>query len=298
MLKAPNTILDLEFLRTFIAIADTGNFSKAAEAVYRTPSAVSMQVKKLEEQLSVQLFERDARSVRLTSHGEKLLAMARQMLSLNREIVSQFTAPDLAGVVRIGVPDDLGMETMPRFLRLLAETHPHITVDVVVDHSARLIERFNAGRLDISIINSSMAKQPDGFDVLTRERLVWAGLKCGVACLQDPLPISIWEDSCSWRNAALAGLDKANRAYRVAYLSAHCAAQCAAVRADLAIAPLPESSLNGDIQEVGPEHNLPPIGDYAISMAVAHDANAPVLAAALHVRQIIGDTPPSFQKMA
>lgn len=298
MLKTPNTILDLEFLRTFVAIADTGNFSKAAEVVFRTPSAVSMQIKKLEEQLSVQLFERDARSVSLTSHGDKLLAMARQMLSLNREIVSQFTAPDLAGVVRIGVPDDLGMETMPRFLRLLAESHPHITVDVVVDHSATLVERFNANKLDIAIINASGDKLPDGFVELARERLVWAGLKNGVAFLQDPLPVSIWEASCSWRNAALGGLEKADRAYRVAYLSANCAAQCAAIRADLAIAPLPESSLNGEIQEIKAEHNLPPIGDYAISIAVAHDANAPILAAADHVRQSISGEHPQLRKIA
>lgn len=284
-------VLDLEFLRTFIAIADTGNFSKAAEVVFRTPSAVSMQVKKLEEQLTTQLFERDARSVRLTGDGERLLGYARQMLALNREIVSNFTSPDIAGVVRIGAPDDIGLDTMPRFLRLFAETHPHITVDVVVDHSAKLVERLNAGKLDIAIVNSIMGNMPDGFELLHSEKLVWAGLKSGTAFRCDPLPVSLWEDGCAWRRAALDALEVIDRPYRIAYLSAHCAAQCAAIRADLAVAPLPESSLTTDIVALTAEHGLPEIGGYSIAMMVAKDATAPVLAAAEHVRAAFSKQP-------
>lgn len=98
--RQPLPLLDNDILRTFVAIAETGNFSTAAEVVFRTPSAVSMQIKKLEEQLKTTLFLRDARSVTLTAHGETLLTYARRMIALSNEAVSRFVMPELSGVVR------------------------------------------------------------------------------------------------------------------------------------------------------------------------------------------------------
>src|SRR6188768_1478363 len=104
--RPPLPLLDNDVLRTFVAIAETGNFSTAAEAVLRTPSAVSMQIKKIEEQLGTVLFLRDARSVTLTESGEILLSYARRMIALSNEAVSRFKMPDLQGVVRLGAPED------------------------------------------------------------------------------------------------------------------------------------------------------------------------------------------------
>ena len=104
--RQPLPLLENDVLRTFVAIAETGNFSTAAEAVFRTPSAVSMQIKKLEEQLGTVLFLRDARSVTLTAGGETLLSYARHMLALSNEAVSRFRMPEMQGVVRLGAPDD------------------------------------------------------------------------------------------------------------------------------------------------------------------------------------------------
>lgn len=132
----PLPMLDIDVLRTFVAIADTGSFSSAANAVFRTPSAVSMQIKKLEEQLGVAVFDRDARSVTLTSDGEILLGYARRLLALNREAVSKFVAPTVTGVVRLGSPDDIGECVLPLVLKRFSESHPGVTVDVVIDQTA------------------------------------------------------------------------------------------------------------------------------------------------------------------
>ena len=110
-------LLDLELLQTLVAIAETGNFSAAAEVVFRTPSAVSMQVKRLEELLGRSIFKRDSRSVALTADGEQLLVHARRVLAMNREIVAKFITPDVAGVVRMGAPDDAAERLLPEMLR-------------------------------------------------------------------------------------------------------------------------------------------------------------------------------------
>src|SRR5690606_36877221 len=105
-LNHPLPLLELDVLRTFVAIAETGSFTTAAGAVFRTPSAVSLQIKKLEETLGRSLFSRDARSVSLTADGEVLIGYARRLLAINHEAVSKFVVPDIRGVVRLGSPDD------------------------------------------------------------------------------------------------------------------------------------------------------------------------------------------------
>ena len=119
-LNHPLPLLDLDVLRTFVAIAETGSFTTAANAVFRTPSAVSMQIKKLEEILGRSVFARDARSVTLTTDGEILLGYARRMLAVNREAVSKFIIPDITGIVRLGSPDDFGERVLPNVLKRFA----------------------------------------------------------------------------------------------------------------------------------------------------------------------------------
>src|SRR5690606_14320736 len=140
-LNHPLPLLDLDVLRTFTAIAETGSFTTAANAVYRTPSAVSMQIKKLEDILGRAVFSRDARSVTLTTDGEILLGYARRLLAINREAVSKFIIPDIVGVVRLGSPDDYGERILPHVLKRFAQTHPSIAVDVTIDQSRNLMRR-------------------------------------------------------------------------------------------------------------------------------------------------------------
>ena len=282
--RPPLPLLDNDVLRTFVAIAETGNFSTAAEVVLRTPSAVSMQIKKLEEQLKTTLFLRDARSVTLTQPGEMLLSYARRMLALSNEAVSRFVMPELAGVVRLGAPDDIGERLLPRILKDFGEKFPGIKVDVTVDMSLALKKRLDEGRLDLALINCATRPFPTGGELIHTEKLVWAGAKCGTAYLRDPLPISVWEDGCVWRQDAITQLEKHKRPYRIAYASAHTMAQRAAVLSDLAIAPFPLSYVGEDMQILGAKEGLPELLNFDIRLLTAPQLSIPAKAVAESIR--------------
>ncbi|MDE1158392.1 MAG: LysR family transcriptional regulator [Neorhizobium sp.] len=282
--RQPLPLLDNDVLRTFVAIAETGNFSTAAEAVLRTPSAVSMQIKKLEEQLKTTLFLRDARSVTLTQQGETLLSYARRMLALSNEAVSRFVMPDMSGSVRLGAPDDIAERLLPKVLRDFGTSFPGIMVDVTVDQSLLLRRRMEEQRLDLALINCATKPFPTIGEVIHTEKLVWAGAKCGNAHLRQPLPVSVWEEGCVWRNDALTQLDRHKRPYRIAYASAHTMAQRAAIVSDLAIAPLPRSYVTDDMQILGAKEGLPELISFDIRLLTASQLSAPVQAVADSIR--------------
>ncbi|HVK89827.1 MAG TPA: LysR family transcriptional regulator [Mycoplana sp.] len=277
-------LLELDILRTFVAIAETGNFTTAAETVHRTPSAVSMQIKKLEELLGCTLFRRDARSVVLTHHGEVLLSYARRLIALSNEAVSRFMMPEMNGVVRLGAPDDVGELILPEVLRRFAETFPSIAVNVSIETSSNLRRAVADGRLDLAIFNAPDSAAPVPGELLMREQLVWAGKNCGTAHMKNPLPVSVWEEGCIWRARALAELAKSGREFRVAYFCAHHMGQRAAIRADLAVAPLARFLVQDDMVALGVKDGLPDLGYYSIGMAVGDDAEAPALAVADYIR--------------
>jgi DNA-binding transcriptional LysR family regulator len=284
MLRHVLPLLELDILKTFVAIAETGNFTTAAETVYRTPSAVSMQIKKLEEMLGCVLFLRDARSVSLTPKGEVLLGFARRMLALNNEAVSRFLLPDMNGVVRVGAPEDIGERILPEVLKRFAESYPNVTVDVTIGTSTVMRKRVEEHRMDIAIFNSLAGENTGGGEILVSERLVWAGIKCGTAHTREPLPISMWEDGCVWRADAVDQLTRSGRKFRVAFLSAHTTGQRAAIQADLAIAPLPRYLVQGDLVALGEAEGLPELGHYNIGLQVVDNPSPPVLAVAEYVR--------------
>jgi DNA-binding transcriptional LysR family regulator len=282
-------LLDNDVLRTFVAIAETGNFSTAAEAVLRTPSAVSMQIKKLEEQLRTTLFLRDARSVSLTQHGEMLLSYARRMIALSNEAVSRFVMSELSGVVRLGAADDIAERLLPAILKDFGATFPGIMVDVTVDMSSSLRRRMEEQRLDLALINCATKPFPTEGEVVYRENLVWAGAKCGTAHLRDPLPISIWEDGCIWRQEAISRLEAMKRPYRIAYLSANTMAQRAAVVSDLAIAPFPRSYITDDMTVLGPKEGVPELITFDIRLVTAPNLSVPGKAVAESIREAYGE---------
>lgn len=277
-------LLELDILRTFVAIAETGNFTTAADTVHRTPSAVSMQIKKLEELLGCTLFRRDARSVVLTHHGEVLLSYARRLIALSNEAVSRFMMPEMNGVVRLGAPDDVGELILPEVLRRFAETFPSIAVNVSIETSGNLRRAVAEGRLDLAIFNSPDSAAPVPGELLMREQLVWAGKNCGTAHLKNPLPVSVWEEGCIWRARALEELTKSGREFRVAYFCAHHMGQRAAIKADLAVAPLARFLVQDDMVALSVKDGLPDLGYYNIGMVIHDDAEAPALAVADYIR--------------
>lgn len=282
----PGPLLELDLLRTLVAIAETGNFSAAADRLGRTPSAVSMQVKKMEEIVGATLFVRDSRSVTLTRDGEALLQHGRRLLALNREMMTRFVRPDLVGEVHLGAPDDVAERFLPTMLRHFAETHPGVILNVLVDGTRRLKEMVDDQTLDLAIVTvGSPMRNAQGAELIHTEPLVWAALAGGVAAEQTPLPVSLWEEGCTWRAAALEALTKDGRDYRVAYQSAHISGQRAAILADLAIAPIARSHLNSRIVEAKVPVALPSLPDCSLALVVREDPSAPVEAAAQHVRE-------------
>lgn len=259
-------LLDTDNMRTLVAIADTGSFTRAAGIVARTPSAVSMQIKKLEETVGRTLFERDGRAVRLTVDGEALVSVARRMLMLNQEAMSRFRTDATEGTVRIGTPNDFGTRFLPNILSQFALIYPNVTVDVRLDMSEVVMKQLNQGELDLALVMSGVLDEPLTGEVVYTEQLVWLGRKGGCAYDRDPLPLAVSDQGCSWRDTALAALDAANRSYRVAYSSPHCAGQLAAVLADLAVAPWPPSLVTPDTVALGPDHGLPRLGSYHLAL--------------------------------
>jgi DNA-binding transcriptional LysR family regulator len=276
-------LLELDNLRTIVAIAETGSFSSAAAAVFRTPSAISMQVKKIEDLLGRPVFVRDSRSVALTRDGEYLLEHARRMLALNREALARFVAPEVQGEVRLGATDTLSERVLPHMLRRFAETHPNVTVDVTVDSSRRMAEMVASRQLDLALVTCGQDGTGSA-EVLVRERLVWAMAACGVAAERDPLPVSVWEEGCAWRKAGLDALAGQGREWRVVFKTAHISAQLAAIRADLALAPIAASALGSGVVEAPERYGLPALPDYGIGLLVGTEPLPPVEAAADHLR--------------
>ena len=291
-------LLDLDLLRTLVAIAETGSFSAAAAVVLRTPSAVSMQVKKMEELLGRPVFIRDSRSVNLTADGAFLLEHARRMLAMNRDAVARFVQPEVEGVVRLGAPDDVAERFLVDMLRRFADSHPNVTVNVVVDETVRMVSKLKDGALDMAIVSCDADSNDRQAEVLHREQLVWAACKGGVAAEQEPLPVSVWEETCAWRKVAISSLEAEGRAWRLAFQSAHLSGQRAAILADLAVAPIPVSSLSGDVVEVPARFNLPKLPQYALGLLLAEDPNPAVEAAADHLRASFATRPIAHLAMA
>jgi DNA-binding transcriptional LysR family regulator len=274
--------LEFDLLRTLVAIADTGSFNRAARAVFRTPSAVSMQMKKLEEQVGRPLFAKDGRSVILTPDGETLVGYSRRILKLAEEALRRFRAPEIEGKITLGTPDDYAGQFLPDILARFAASHPNVEVDVFCQSTRELLERLANGTVDIALVSAGHG-QPSGMAV-HREPLVWAGLRHGCAHERSPLPLAVSHLGCCWRKQALAALDEAGIPYRIAYCSHHYSGQLAAVRAGLALAPFPLSTVRGDLKVFGEESGLPPIGHFEIELRRGAGATGPLYdALASHV---------------
>jgi Transcriptional regulator len=279
-------MLDPELLRSFVAIAETGSFTTAANRVFRTPSAVSMQIKRLEETLGVSVFTRDARNVALTPEGEILLGYARRLIALNREAVSRFVTADVSGVVRIGMPSDYGEFILPDVLKRFTKTHPQVVVDAVIDQSSGLRKRFATGQIDIAVTTCGPRGTDEPGEIVMTDDIVWVGAKGGQAYLVDPLPVSLWDEGCPWRTQAIESLGRAGRSYRIAFMTAHSSGQRTAIQADLAVAPMGRSFLTPELQILGTDCGLPNPGTYTLRMQVAHAGSASVQAFADHLRSV------------
>lgn len=265
-----STPLDLDQLQSFCAIADCGSFTEAARRVHKTQSAVSMQIKRLEERLGSELFLREGRSVVLTNAGEALYSRARRMLRLNAEIVDLFSDQDLTGAIRFGVPDDYAVRLLPVILSSFQRTHPRIVVDVRCQPSEDLLEGMKQGRYDLIVFTQGTSHE---FGELFRtEKMFWVASHGGMALNADPLPLACGGIRCAWRSNAVEALNRIGRDFRVAYTSSNALAVTSAVLSDLAVGFLPESALQPGMRVIAEEKGLPRLQDAQIALLRASHA--------------------------
>jgi DNA-binding transcriptional LysR family regulator len=256
--------LDLDQLQSFCAIADCGSFTEAARRVNKTQSAVSMQIKRLEERLGYPLLTRDGRSVALTQQGEALYSRARKMLRVNAEILDHFSSTDLSGSIRFGVPDDYAVRLLPVILSSFQRTHPKIAVDVSCMASEMLLEGMRAGRFDLIVF--TQGTNHNFGELFRTEKMHWVASHGGQALATDPMPLACGPGVCIWRQEATEVLNRVGKDYRIAYTSSNATAISSAVLSDLAVGFLPESALQPGMRVIGAEHGLPKLNDAQIAL--------------------------------
>jgi DNA-binding transcriptional LysR family regulator len=275
--------LDPDLLRSFVLIADGGSFTRAAQAVGRTQSAVSMQIRRLEDLLGHPLLLRGARGVEPTPHGAWLLDRARRLLAMHDEIVSTFRAPAMAGTVRLGTPDDYALRWLPKILARFSETHPAVEVEVACAPSNELADRLVRGELDLTLLSGG--NEPAGFAgrTLWRVGLVWVGSAQHATQSRLPVPLALAQPRCVWRRAATAALDAAGIPWRMAYTSTSQAGTLAPALAGLALTVCMPGLLPPGLRVLGASDGLPPLPEFTIELLPGRPTTPVVEALARHI---------------
>jgi DNA-binding transcriptional LysR family regulator len=247
-------MLDLDQLKTFVAIAETGSFTRASEVVFKTQSAVSMQMRRLEERIGKAIFSRDGRASKLTEDGERLLSYARRMVRLSDETVAAFDEAELSGTVRLGLPDDYADRFLPEVLARFSRSNPRVEVAVVCEPSTELLKLARTGDVDLAIV-TYCGEGP--VEIMRKEPLLWVTSAQHGAAEQDVLPLALFKPPCIWRNSAVEALTNSGRKFRVLYQSANAGAISAAVLAGLAVTVLAESALRPGMRVLGEADGFP-----------------------------------------
>lgn len=264
--------IDTELLRTLVAIADHGGFTRAAEHLNRTQSAVSMQMKRLEDDVvQRRLFEREGRQVRLNTEGQVLLGYARRILNLHGEVLSTLREPHMVGAVRIGTPDDYVMRFLPGILSRFAQSHPLVQVEVHCESSAQLLQRQD---LDLSIVTRMPGNEIG--QLLRQERFVWAEAQGFSPHQQSPMPLAMFNSGCFCRAWACNALDTQQRPYRLAYTSPSLSAIMAVVGAGLAVTAQLRSLITPDLRILGHQEGLPELPNCSIVLLRNPRSQSPV----------------------
>ncbi|MEP9373008.1 LysR substrate-binding domain-containing protein [Mesorhizobium sp. KR1-2] len=259
--------LDSDLLRTFVAVAEASNFTKAAEQVCRTQSAVSMQIKRLEEMVGEPLFDRGSRGVSLTRKGLDLIQNARRIVSLLDETAASMRAEPLDGPVRIGIPEEYSYSVLSRALGAFAKMHPKVEITVKYAHSASQMAALEAGELDLAVV-FEWQDFSDG-EILMRDPTVWVTSNLHLQHEERPLPVALYNRDGWCRDFALKSLEDRGHDYRVAYTSDTTGGLKLAVASGLAIAPVSRSNIPLDCRELTVAEGF---GDIDASNVVLHRA--------------------------
>lgn len=266
--------LDLTALRSFVAVADAGGVTRASGFLNLTQSAVSMQIKRLEDMLGVDVLDRSGRQVALTAAGEQLLGYARRMLALNDEVMGRLTRDPHEGEVVLGVPHDIVYPVIPQVLQHFARTFPRMKVSLISSFTRVLKAQFGRGECDI-ILTTEDSVDPGGV-TLAELPLVWVGAPGGVAWKGRPLKLA-YEHNCIFRQGVQAALDRAGIAWQMAVESDSTRTIEASVSADLAVHTVLAGSEPPYVERISHGGALPDLKRMKVNLYVADPAHSPAV---------------------
>ncbi|MFB4393150.1 MULTISPECIES: LysR family transcriptional regulator [unclassified Pseudomonas] len=242
-----NQVLDIELLRTFQAVAQLGQFRAAAEHVHRSPAAISMHIQRLEAVAGGRLLERDNQSVSLTPLGRRLLAAAGDLLGRHDKLLGELHGTHLAGHIKLGVPDEYAVHVIRDVLPLFATTWPNVMLDVATAPSFTLRRQVERGRLHLAVVVQPIGPTASS-QALATTTPVWVGSGLLAAELPDPIPLALHAAHCSYREAMIAALDQAGRAWRVVLSSPSSQAVEACVEAGLGVSLIDRSRITAGMR--------------------------------------------------
>jgi DNA-binding transcriptional LysR family regulator len=251
-------VYDPELLRTFLAVTQSLNFTRAAESLGIRQPTVSQHVRRLEEQVGRPLFVRDTRSVALTSDGEAMAGFAREILAAQERAVGFFTGSHLQGRLRFGVTDDLALTPLPRILRDFRQLYPRIDLELTVLQNENLLRRIESGHLDVAFVKRSpdSSKSLRG-QLVRRDQLVWTGLDGARLEPEQPVPLVVYQAPSLSRSVAVQALEKVGRGSRITCTVRGVNGVLAAVRAGLGIAVMARTLMPSDLVELPTSLGLP-----------------------------------------
>ncbi len=255
--------LDLTALRSFVAVAETGGVTKAAGFLNLTQSAVSMQLKRLEEGLGLDLLDRSGRGIALTGTGEQLLGYARRMLALNDEVYTRLTSQEFEGEIALGVPHDIVYPAIPRVLQQFHAEFPRVRVQLISSFTNRLKQLHQRGECDVILTTEDQADA--GGKTLLTVPLVWIGAPGGSAWRQRPLRLA-FEYGCIFRHGVQQALDRAGIPWEMAVESDSTRTVEASVSADLAVHASLEGTAPPYVERIAHNGALPPLASKQINL--------------------------------
>jgi DNA-binding transcriptional LysR family regulator len=269
--------LDMTTLRSFVAVAENGGVTRAAGILNLTQSAVSMQLKRLEESLGQVLLDRSARQIGLTAQGEQLLGYGRRILALNDEVYNRLAHQSFEGEITLGVPSDIVYPHIPNVLKRFAAEYPRVKVQLISSYTNRLKRQFGRGECDL--ILTTEEGRTDAAETLATLPLIWIGSKGGAAWKTRPLRLA-FEYACLFRTGVQAALDNAGIPWEMAVESDSTRTVEASVTADLAVHACVDGTLPNHLTVIDHGGALPELGKIHINMYMA-DANQTPLAVEL-----------------
>jgi DNA-binding transcriptional LysR family regulator len=279
--------LDMDVLRTLVAAQQLGGFNRAANHVGRSQSAISQQIRKLEERVGQPLFRKQGRGLALTEAGEIVLAYAQRIVDLNDEAVAALRGFAINGVVRFGLPGDFSETWLPDALGMFKRAHPTVRVEATVDRNTSLVERLEKGQLDLAVLVS--AEPRTDVEVLARLPMVWIGSVRSTEQESEPLPLAVFEPPCLFRAAAIGALDKAGLPWRIAFTSPSLSGLWAAIDAGLGITVRTTANVPARLAVLDERAKLPTLPSAYLCLSSAGRILSP---AAARLRDILVETLP------